>query len=214
MQSPFTVFMVALALAAIVLVGVGFWARWQVLVMLTPLAFLSLLYAFPVVPFNKRFVTLRSIPYIKIFVITIVWSLATVLLPVVRIQQVIDIHVLLIFIERMIFVFVLALMFDICDMETDRLSGLKTIPLLLGKAASQKLCKGLLILFLLITGIHYGQTIPVVLPAMLLSAAGAFFLVDYTGFSSKPVYLAWVDGMMLLQAVLLFFCLHLSGKMV
>lgn len=206
MTRPLTWLMVALLVAAIILVAIAFWARWQVIVMLIPLAILSLLYTFPIVPFNNQRVTLRAIPYVKIFLITLVWSLVTVLLPVVRMQHVMDVHVWLIFIERMIFVFVLALMFDIRDMEHDQRSGLKTIPLWLGEERSKKLCRGLLLLFLLITVLHYSKDMLVILPAMTISAGGAGVLLNNRILANKPIYyFALVDSMMLVQAAMVFF---------
>jgi 4-hydroxybenzoate polyprenyltransferase len=212
-QRPFTRFMVALLVATFILVVVAFWARWQVIVMLIPLAILSLLYACPIVPFNNQLVTLRIIPYVKIFVITLVWSLVTVLLPVVRMQQAMDAHVWLIFIERMIFVFVLALMFDIRDMEHDQRNGLKTIPLLIGKKQSQQLCRWLLLTFLAISLVHYWPDHSAVLPAMVLSALGAFILIRDSIFKDHPeYYFALVDSMMLVQATVVFFSFWLSGN--
>lgn len=213
MQQPLTWLMVALLSATLILVAVGFWARWQVIVMLIPLAVVSLLYTFPIIPFNSRFVTLRAIPYVKIFVITLVWSLVTVLLPVVRMQHGMDVHVWLMFTERMIFVFVLALMFDIRDREHDQRSGLKTIPLWLGEEKSKKLCKGLLILFLLITVVHYTKDMFVVLPAMTISAGGAGVLLNDKILADKPLYyFALIDSMMLVQAAMVFFSFYLFGK--
>ncbi|MBX2967809.1 MAG: UbiA family prenyltransferase [Cyclobacteriaceae bacterium] len=210
-QRSFTWFMVALLAATFILVAVTFWARWQVIVMLIPLAILSLLYTFPIVPFNNQLVTLRTIPYVKIFLITLVWSLVTVLLPVVRMQHVMDVHVWLIFIERMIFVFVLALMFDIRDMEDDKRNGLTTIPTRLGKEQSQRLCQWLLLIFTVIATVHYWPAQPEVLPAMALSALGAFFLIRDTIFKERTAYyFALVDGMMLVQAALVFISYYLS----
>ncbi|MBX2960979.1 MAG: UbiA family prenyltransferase [Cyclobacteriaceae bacterium] len=213
MQRPLTRFMVMLLTATFILVALAFWARWQVIVMLIPLAILSLLYTFPIVPFNSQLVPLRAIPYIKIFLITLVWSLVTVLLPVVRMQHAMDVHVWLIFIERMIFVFVLALMFDIRDMEQDQRSGLKTIPLWLGEGKSKKLCRGLLILFLFVTTVHYSKSMLVVLPAMTISAGVVGVLLNNKILAHKPVYyFALVDSMMLVQAAFVFFSFWLSGN--
>lgn len=212
-QVKLTWFMVILLAAIFILVAVAFWARWQVIAMLIPLAVLSLLYTIPVIPFNKERVTLRAIPYAKVFVITLVWSLVTVFLPVVRIQHAIDIHVWLIFIERMIFVFVLALMFDIRDMEPDQRSGLKTIPLWMGRKQSQQLCRWLLLIFLVITIVHYWPSQPEMLPAMVLSTLGAFILINDNIFKDRSdYYFALVDSMMLLQAALVFFSYWLSGN--
>jgi 4-hydroxybenzoate polyprenyltransferase len=212
MKRSITRFMVALLAATSILIAVAFWARWQVIVMLIPLAILSLLYTFPIVPFNNQLVTLRTIPYVKIFLITLVWSLVTVLLPVVRMQHVMDVHVWLIFIERMIFVFVLALMFDIRDMEQDQRSGLKTIPLLIGKKQSQQLCRWLLLIFLAISFVHYWPEHSAVLPAMVLSALGAFILIRDRIFKDRSeYYFALVDSMMLVQGALVFLSFWLFG---
>lgn len=89
---------------------------------------LTLLYAFPVLS-KKR--NLRSLPGIKIFIIALVWAGTTVVLPLVRVSEILLENVVVDFIQRFLFVIVLTLPFEIRDLQYDE-ERLGTIPQILG----------------------------------------------------------------------------------
>lgn len=74
---------------------------------------------------------LRSIPFIKIFLIALVWSIVTVAFPLHdKISSIQSSHVIL-FAERFFFILAITIPFDIRDLGIDN-RGLRTIPQLLG----------------------------------------------------------------------------------
>lgn len=118
------------ALALVLSVILFFFLTWtQVMVLVLPGA-LSLLYVLPILNNQKR---LRDIHFIKIFIIALVWTCLTVLLPY---TNCLNCHIhsttALLFVERFIFVFAITLPFDIRDLEIDKTQNVKTIPALLG----------------------------------------------------------------------------------
>ncbi len=103
---------------------------------LAPLALLTLLYAIPFLSGFQK--SLRTVSYLKVIIVAIVWSGTTVLLPIYNADYPINIAVLFMFLQRFLLVLVLILPFDIRDMQYDAIS-LQTIPRKIGVANTKKL---------------------------------------------------------------------------
>ncbi len=102
---------------------------------LIPMGILSIFYVVPIIPFYSKSPTLRDLPYLKVFVIGLVWSLVIVWLPVLNspfssntIYGSLELPQLQVF----LFVIAITLPFDIRDINFDKANNLKTIPLLIG----------------------------------------------------------------------------------
>lgn len=121
--------------------------KLKTLLLFIPFGVLTLLYAVPFLGGLTK--NLRNIPTIKIFVIGLVWAAVTVLLPVFDSEIQIDTKVILAFIQRLLFVVVLTLPFDIRDFRFDK-KHLQTIPQLIGVERTKKLGFVLLALTLVI----------------------------------------------------------------
>lgn len=119
---------------------------FKTLLCFIPFGLLTVLYAFPLGGYFKN---LRNIPSIKIIVIALVWAGTTVLLPVFDASFSFDFKVVLMFVQRFLFVIVLTLPFDIRDFRFDK-KELQTIPQLIGVERTKKLGFILLALTLLI----------------------------------------------------------------
>ncbi len=125
---------------------------WQLsiktLLLFLPFGILTLLYAIPFLSgFQKN---LRSIGYLKIMVVALVWAAVTVLLPVYDVKgEIFSIEIVWMFIQRFLFVIVLILPFDIRDMQYDAIS-LQTIPKKIGLEKTKKLGYVLLLFCLLL----------------------------------------------------------------
>ncbi len=89
---------------------------------------LTLFYAIPVLPGGKN---LRNVSGLKIGIIALVWSIVTVIYPLVIIGKNIEQSGLFLFLQRFLFILVLILPFEIRDLKSDALS-LGTIPQLIG----------------------------------------------------------------------------------
>ena len=116
---------------------------------LIPMGALSTFYVVPLLPFYKKSLTLREIPYLKIFIIGFVWSLIVVALPVLdslaTIKNTSILNFKLEILQNILFIISITLPFDIRDIDYDKKSNLKTIPLFLGVTKTIVLSEILLI---------------------------------------------------------------------
>lgn len=118
----------------------------KVLFYCIPFSLLTLFYAVPV--FKGLTKNLRNIGMLKIFIIAVVWTGVTSVLPLIVYKSA-TINEYLYFIQRFLFVIVLTLPFDIRDMRYDKKS-LQTIPQLIGVERTKKFGFVLLLVTLII----------------------------------------------------------------
>src|SRR6185503_17099335 len=109
-------------------------SKTQIFFTLIPLGVVSIFYELPLVKYNKQFARIRNLWMSKAFLIVVVWAITTALLPVMNIHfRLLNYNVMLMMMERLIFIFILALSFDARDVEFDRKDNLKTIPIVYGE---------------------------------------------------------------------------------
>lgn len=101
-----------------------------------PLGILTLLYTVPFL--NGLTKSLRSVTSLKIIIIAFVWGITTVLLPVLDVDHPVNIDIIIQIIQRMLFVIVLTIPFDIRDLKFDH-KNLQTLPQVLGIERVKKL---------------------------------------------------------------------------
>jgi 4-hydroxybenzoate polyprenyltransferase len=165
---------------------------------------ISFLYSFPFLPFEKKR-RIKDYGLLKILTITLLWTLVTVWFPVNSMSVANELF-LLIFFKRFVFMFVLCLLFDVRDMEIDSSDNINTLAVMIGKKRSYFLSYTLLIIFVVLSFVQYFY-LPQIgfLIAMLISAAATFLTIELTKkTNSDYIFLAGIDGMMLLQAILVF----------
>ena len=173
-------------------------------IILACLGAISFLYSFPFLPVGKRR-RIKDYGLLKIVTLSLLWTLVTVWFPV-NTMPVNGNLFLLVFLKRFIFMFILCLLFDLRDIEIDRKENIDTLPIMLGKKRSYNLSYILLGLFLAIALVQYFYLPQLAfLFAMIVSAAVTFFIIERTKKTNSDfIYLAGIDGMMLLQAVLVY----------
>ena len=179
----------------------------RVNMVLLVLGILSLFYSFGIPGFSMAFLPLRKIPFMKIFLVSFTWATATVALPFLELHHSLrDPAFILIFTRRMLFVFSITVPFDIRDMRFDHESGVRTIPLRFGEDRARWVAYCALFLFVVLSAVQYGIMDPDganLLGAMIFSALVSFFLIRNSHTERSPGYfLFWIDGMMLLQFIL------------
>ncbi|MEO6328556.1 MAG: UbiA family prenyltransferase [Ginsengibacter sp.] len=166
------------------------------------LGIITLLYSLPVLPFaNKK--RIKDFGILKIITLVMLWSLITVWFPADGMKYTSN-SFFLIFIGRFIFLFALCLVFDIRDMDIDTTENIRTIPVIIGVKKTYVVIYLLLGVFIFLTVVQYFR-MPVIGPlnAMILSAGATFVMIAYTKKNKSDIaYLACIDGMMLLQALL------------
>lgn len=183
-------------------------AKLEVLVVLLPLAFLTLFYTLPIAKKKSGYLRLRDVPCLKIFLISFVWSAVTVYLPVVQKGiEVNNLHLGLIFLERFLFVFAITIPFDIRDMVADRMEGIKTIPLIFGVQNSMRITKILIVIFLMVCLIHYLKyDMNFLIPAFVISSLSTLIFLSNKKIQNQHYYhYGILDGTILLQGVLVCF---------
>jgi 4-hydroxybenzoate polyprenyltransferase len=180
-------------------------ARKQVLFALAPIAIITVFYSFPIFKSARSIFRLREIPLLKIFLIAFVWSASTIFLPIIHLRH--PIHwpdVLMMVTERFLFVLAITIPFDIRDMKVDVVSGIRTIPIMLGEKRSIILANFLLASFLILCSWHYcyrGDYF--LIPAYIISGLSTIIFINNKKIMASPAYHYGVlDGTMLIQGIL------------
>ena len=171
----------------------------QTLSYFIPFCIITILY---VVPFLGGFQkNLRKVSYLKIFIVTVVWSGVTTIIPFLSNKDYLDIDIVLIFFQRILFVFVLILPFDIRDMQLD-LKHIKTLPQKIGIEQTKKLgfvllLFSLVIEFLLTNSYHHKNMFFVICLVL-------FFLIMRAQQNQSKFYSSfWVESIPILWLILL-----------
>lgn len=139
-----------------------FFVPFKVIQLSTSLAFLIYAYSFPLSHHVKK---LRQIPLLKLIVIAFVWSIVSLLFPMFSTAKTIPIDLLFFKgVERMIWIFVLMIPFEIRDLSDDKENGTSLISIL-GINASKYLSIGLLVLFF---GLHLLVSSSIATPDLLI----------------------------------------------
>ena len=165
-------------------------------------ALLTILYAIPV--FSKKNNTLRNIGGLKVYIIALVWTGVTVFVPLINSNYNIDTDVVILAMQRFLYVLVLMLPFEIRDLKYDNLK-LSTIPQKLGL----KKTKGLGVLFLgmlflleFFKDTTNQENITVLLIILLITG----FFVLFSKIEQQKYYSSfWVESLPILWLILLLY---------
>lgn len=105
----------------------------ELILLLVPLAGIAIGYALPLIPYRGEWIRLKQVPGIKILLISLVWSIATVTLPGWG-SGADPLSPMLVgeTIARALFIFGITLPFDVRDMARDARAKITTIPILIG----------------------------------------------------------------------------------
>ncbi|MGI8583523.1 MAG: UbiA family prenyltransferase [Chitinophagaceae bacterium] len=179
--------------------------RPQHFIILLILGAIAVLYSFPLLPFTHK-KRIKDFGLLKIITLAFLWTLVTVWFPVDE-ANFSGFSFQLVFLRRFIFIFILCLLFDIRDTEIDRKENIATLSVKLGIKNSYTLCYLLLIIFILLSIIQFIYLYDrIQLTAMLISAAATVIIIEHSKKNNSDiVYLFYIDGMMLLQALLVIF---------
>lgn len=168
------------------------------------LGIVALLYSFPLLPFAKG-KRIKDFGSLKFITLSLLWTLVTVWFPVDSMPYEAGLYAI-VFVKRFLFMMVLCLLFDMRDVEIDRSENINTPAVVLGLEKSYKFSYLLLALFIVMSIIQYLYYPHLgFLLAMVCSAAATYWVIGITKkYHNDVVYLAGVDGMMLLQFLLVY----------
>lgn len=174
-------------------------------------ALLSLGYVVPFLAGGRR---LRDLHYLKIFLVAIVWSWLTIIVPAWEWGLGGSIPVWVLFLERCFFVFAITLPFDIRDLEVDQHTSVQTIPAHMGIPKTRRLSFWLLGLSFLMALLNlYLQlySIPLLLGVISYLIVTGILILGARPGRHDYYYSGLIDGVMILQGVLLWIFAYWSS---
>lgn len=163
---------------------------------------LSFSYSIPLLPFKDK-KRLKDYGWLKIFVLTAVWTIVTSVLPVLYWGHSVADYPYEIAM-RFVFMLTLCVAFDIRDMQTDKEAGIITLPNVLGLKGCYKLMTIAMLLFVVMSVVQYMRHPSLGrLVGELIVAGATKLVIDYSKkHPSDKAYLGLVDGMMFLYSLL------------
>ena len=163
------------------------------------LAVLTVLYAIPFIP--NKLVTLRNVSGLKVYVIALVWAGVTVFIPLINADYFINMDVVLLGIQRFMFVLVLMLPFEIRDLKFDN-TKLSTIPQLLGVKKTKILGGVMLLVFFLLEFLKDEVSTKSIITLLIVSVVTALF-VFFSKIEQNKYYCSfYVEGLPILWLIL------------
>lgn len=161
---------------------------------------LSAAYILPILPNNKR---LRDIPYIKIFLIAVCWSLFTCIIPLWT-----TIHssvIAILAVERILFVVAITIPFDIRDQKIDNGQNVQTIATRLGTSNSQLLSITLLLIssfillwckyYSIISGFYF-------FPLIITYIISVLLITNADSEKEDTFFTGWIDGLLIIPLII------------
>lgn len=175
---------------------------WLILVILGGI---SVLYPLKIKLGTQKEFRLRDIPFVKLFLISLVWSGSSVLLPAVESGgfEAFEGKMVLLFILQFLFIWIITLPFDINDLRVDLSTGIKTLPAYIGIKRSKILLSILtfiysLFLFYWLWVYYSGETVfQIFIGITVLMIAQIYMTWKYSHEVSKWRIMLWYDGTMI-----------------
>ena len=169
-----------------------------------PVLIISLIYPLSININNKSY-SLRSIPFLKVFLISFVWSYVTFLIPLIYHGYSIDYYYLDFFFQRFLFVLAIAIPFDIRDRYIDKI---KTLPNTIGVFNTQVFawfCLFIIQVLLIIDLINNTIALPLFC-ALFLSIELTSLTIYFSNSSqSKFFYGIIVEGLSIIMCLFVLF---------
>ena len=170
------------------------------LLYLSPLLVLSLLYFLP-------FIKLRKKPLLKLLTLSMVWTAATAVVPILLsstepFTQDNLLHILV----RFCFMVAICIPFDIRDLQIDKTDSVSTIPHVLGENNAKWLAFVCMLIYIGLIFLEYSFGIfglKVFLALLLSAVVNSVLVLMSSSERSEYFYVAGLDGTMILQGVLL-----------
>jgi 4-hydroxybenzoate polyprenyltransferase len=178
-------------------------------ILLIFLAIISFFYSIPLFTIGDQKFGLRNIPGLKQFLITLVWTMSTVLLPILEshAHHLTDVSMrdtTLLIGKRFLFIAALTIPFDIRDLFEDRQSGLKTIPVVWGEKNAYLFCQVLLAGYLVLLLLFHNNGFNATFWALFITTLLTGWLIFKSKWEKNEYYyFFYMDGVLILQYVVL-----------
>lgn len=162
-------------------------------------AIFTMLYAIPLIP--KKNNSLRNISGLKVYIIALVWVGVTVFIPLINAGKSVNIDVVILGVQRFLFILVLMLPFEIRDLKFDNIK-LSTIPQKIGVKNTKSLGLVLLIIFFLLE-FFKNETNLKTISVLLIITVLTGLLVFFSKMEQRKYYCSfWIEGIPILWLIL------------
>jgi 4-hydroxybenzoate polyprenyltransferase len=212
--------MVTLAIVSILsLAPLFFLVTMESKILLIFLAVISFCYSLPLFTLGDKKFGLRNIPGLKQFLITLVWTMSSVLLPVMEslhahLSTISLRDVTILLAKRFLFIGALTMPFDIRDIFHDYNVGLKTIPVIYGEKKAYLFCQIVLIGYVVLLFLFRNNGFNSEFFALTITAILAGWLIFHSTIEKDDYYyFFYVDGVLILQYLLLVLFNSFSFKL-
>ncbi len=195
-------------IAVLSILPLSFFLTTSSRILLLSLAIISVAYSLPLFSIHDKRFGLRNIPGVKLFLISMVWALSCVLLPILELENnfvaatSVNDTILLIS-KRFLFIAAITVPFDIRDLFQDRTNELKTIPVLLGEKRSLLVCQGLLAAYLVLLFLFQDSFDSNFFALTLTIILSGWLIFRSKWEKNEYYYFLYLDGTMILQFLIL-----------
>jgi 4-hydroxybenzoate polyprenyltransferase len=178
-------------------------------ILLMFLGILSFSYGLPLFSIGEHKFGLRNIPGLKPLLITLVWTMSCVLLPVLESENLglADVSMsdtTILIAKRFLFIFALTIPFDIRDLFQDQQAGLKTIPVAWGEKNAYLFCQFLLAGYIALLFIFRNHGFNLDFWALTSTVVLTGWLIFKSSWKKNEYYyFFYLDGVLILQYMLL-----------
>ncbi|MDP3313722.1 hypothetical protein [Lutibacter sp.] len=163
------------------------------LIILLLFSIIALFYVIPIFNWRSFEFSFRNFPGLKIFSISVTWAGMTVLFPLSEANYTLNCSVVLEFVQRIIFIIIITLPFDIRDIYDDP-EKLKTIPQVIGIGKTKVLGYFLILFFVLLDILKYEKFSNEIVVIILVAIVCGLVLVYVTPNRSRYFTVFLVEG--------------------
>ncbi len=178
----------------------------DVFILIIPLSIFSVFYVLPIIRYNQINIAIRDIPFVKIIVISVVWSMVMVAIPFIEVRgftTTLDSSFLFLIAEQFLFILAITLPFDVRDLRYDKENKIKTIPAHIGVRNTILLSQFLLSCFLLLKGIQFYYFQQLIGSQFVATSIATILTMIIVGFTSEKrselFFSGLIDGTMLIM---------------
>lgn len=185
-------------------------------ILLIFLSTISFFYSIPLFSVGEQKFGFRNIPGLKQFLITLVWTMSTVLLPVLEAEHFYSTsismrNITLLIAKRFLFIAALTVPFDIRDLYDDRQSGLKTVPVMWGEKNAYLFCQLLLAGYVVLLFLFRNNGFNPDFWALTVTAILTGWLIFKSNWKKNEYYYFFcMDGVLILQYLVLLIFNHIA----
>lgn len=172
---------------------------------------ITLAYSLPMIKWKNKFMRLREITYLKIFVVAFVWSFVTVIIPLMYVSKEVSyVTVAIVFLRRLLFIYAITIPFEIRGIEIENSYGNRNLPMIYGVRRMKIVGIIFMGMFCLLSAVHelyfefnITDRQNIFLPLLISAIVSGMLIAFYNSKRSEWYNAFFVDGMMILQLLLL-----------